>query len=246
MPKDRIDNILVAKKIANNIQEAQSLVYAGKIHTKDKKIEKPSEILDTKTPIFCKQKKSKFVSRAGDKLFNCLKKLNLVDYIKNKTIIDVGASTGGFTDCLLQLGAKKIIALDVGTNQLSWKLRQNPKVISLEKTDIRSFNASEFSEIEFLVADISFNSVAYLSKYLVKAFNTKPFEALILVKPQFELPRSEIPEGGVITDKKKRTKAIESVIEKFKSLNIECVKPIDSDVLGKNGNIETFLYLKKT
>ena len=168
---------------------------------------------------------------------------NLGDVIKNKTILDVGSSTGGFSHCLLEKKAKLVISLDVGYNQLDWKLRKHPNIISVEKTDIRAFQYNNYPDINFITADISFNSLVNLSLYL-----TKPLQKgyiLLLVKPQFELPKQDVPAGGVVTSKIKRQEALSRVKQTFKEQGLTCLNEMECPIPGKCGNIEYFLLLEK-
>ena len=141
--KERVDKLLVERGLAASIKEAQALIYIGKIFTKDRKILNPSEKLGENAFLGTKESsKSSFASRGGDKLLSAIKELGLEETFKNKTVLDIGASTGGFTDCVLSFGAKEVLALDVGTNQLSWELRQDERVTSIEKTSIKEFRKS--------------------------------------------------------------------------------------------------------
>jgi 23S rRNA (cytidine1920-2'-O)/16S rRNA (cytidine1409-2'-O)-methyltransferase len=182
---------------------------------------------------------SRFVSRGGEKLFSAITDLGLEQEFNGKVVLDIGASTGGFTDCLLQMGASKSIALDVGTAQLDWRLRQDPRVSSIEKTDIKDFNPVGFPEIDWVVADVSFTSLAKLIPSIRKA--APKARLLLLIKPQFELPRDRIPDGGVVTDDEDRHQAVETVKSALLKDGYNVVGTLDAKVVGRQGNREIFI-----
>jgi 23S rRNA (cytidine1920-2'-O)/16S rRNA (cytidine1409-2'-O)-methyltransferase len=184
----------------------------------------------------------RFVSRGGEKLLAAITALNLKDDFIDKVILDVGASTGGFTDCVLQLGAKTSIALDVGTAQLDWKLRSDPRVIAIEKTDIKEFDAPADHVINWVLADVSFTSLAKLIPYIRKS--APKARLLLLVKPQFELPREKIPDGGIVTDDQDRALALELVVKALKSEGYTIEQTLDAPVAGRQGNREIFVLAK--
>jgi 23S rRNA (cytidine1920-2'-O)/16S rRNA (cytidine1409-2'-O)-methyltransferase len=186
-----------------------------------------------------------FVSRAGEKLWGAIADLGIKAEFAGAVVLDVGSSTGGFTDCVLQLGASSVIALDVGTNQLAWKLRTSKKVHSMEKTDIRDFRSDNFPPLDWIVADVSFNSLARLADSIQRASTRGHTKYLLLVKPQFELPVHEVAEGGVVADRLLRKKAVEAVVSAFSTFGIELVQAIDSRVKGRTGNQEIFVFLKQ-
>ena len=235
---------MVEKQLAPTIKDAQALIYTGKIFSDHHKYLNPSEKALKSETIFLKQKRN-YVSRGGDKLFSALKSFDLFDLIKDKTILDVGSSTGGFSHCLLNNQAKLVISLDVGYNQLAWQLRTEPRIISIEKTDIRSFDPTKYPTIDFMTADISFNSLAKLASYLVAPFQQKKGALLLLlVKPQFELPRKDVPTGGVVTDPMKRAEAVRAVKQSFEEQGLVCTKEMECPIPGKCGNKEYFILLE--
>lgn len=249
--KKRVDISLVDKGLAQDLQEARALVMAGKVVANDQRVEKPAELIPLDCVLRIKGKKSKFVSRGGEKLAFALKHLQLTNLINDAVVLDIGASTGGFTDCCLQLGAKQVYALDVGTNQLAWSLRSDPRVISIEKTDIRSFDCNEYRGVNVVVADISFNSLARLVPDIVKAAegsnedNRQAVHYLLLVKPQFELPKEYVPSGGVVVDEESRELAFNMVKDVFlqHGFKNENCQRLDCGVEGRTGNREIFIYV---
>ena len=242
--KIRLDELLVRREMAQSIEKAQALCLAGQVVVDGQRIDRGS----IKVPEQChiRLKKNPYVSRGGEKLAGALKDFELTTALSGKTVLDVGASTGGFTDCALQHGATQVIALDVGTSQLAWSLRQDERVISLEKTHIKDFHAEDHPPADLIVADISFNSLARLAPYIAKAVSNQDFADLVLmVKPQFELDQRDIPQGGVVIDAALRQKAVMQVIDAFLNLGFLFESQADSRLAGRDGNIEIFIHLKK-
>ncbi len=160
-------------------------------------------------------------------------------------MLDCGASTGGFTDCCLQLGASKVYALDVGHNQLAWKLRTDPRVVAKEQCDIRHVKEIIDENINFVVADISFNSVDRLLPALCAAVPTRAVHFLILVKPQFELAADAVPAGGVVADEDSRQAALTIALQAMQREGLEFLQSVDSQVSGREGNREIFVLARK-
>lgn len=241
--KARADAALVARGLADTLDLARALVMAGKVlaGAGERKVEKPSEMIGDDEPLRVKDAQ-RFVSRAGEKLLFALEDLGLKETLKGLTVLDVGCSTGGFTQCCLELGASRVLALDVGVNQLAWELRTNPRVTVLEKTDVREFDPSGHPPADMVVADVSFNSLARLAPALRKAAPGAHVRFLVMVKPQFELPRNLIPDGGVVTDDGLRAEAAESVAEAFRALGLVVGAPVEARVAGRSGNREVFIY----
>jgi 23S rRNA (cytidine1920-2'-O)/16S rRNA (cytidine1409-2'-O)-methyltransferase len=165
----------------------------------------------------------------------------LATLFKDKVVLDVGASKGGFTDCVLQLGARTVLALDVGFNQLDWRLRTDPRVVVLEQTDIREFDPGLHAPFDWILADISFNTLERLAPALVKLASIET-KFLILVKPQFELPGKDVPSGGVIRSEELWNKAIQVVLNAFERLGVGHFKIAKSALKGRSGNQEFFVY----
>lgn len=244
--KQRVDLLLVERGLANSAKEAQALIYTGKVFTRHRKIDKPSETIEKNGFLGVKDVPSRFVSRGGEKLFGALQSLNLFDSIQGIQALDVGSSTGGFTDCLLQCGADHVVSLDVGSNQLAWKLQKNPNVTSLEKTHIKDIKEDDKKPFDLIVADISFNSLENLAPYILKASTKDEFFLLLLVKPQFELPKDMIPKGGVVTSTEHQEEAIKNVISCLEGFGLTYIDQAPSPIKGRTGNAEFFVYFKKT
>jgi 23S rRNA (cytidine1920-2'-O)/16S rRNA (cytidine1409-2'-O)-methyltransferase len=239
----RIDELLVDQGHASTLKEAQALILAGKVLVKEQRVDKASQLVADEAGIRVKSV-CPFVSRGGEKLAAAIEELNLYSVVKNAIVLDVGASTGGFTDCCLQRGALKVYALDIGTNQLAWRLRCDERVICMEQTDIKDIEAGRFSDVTLMVADISFNSISVLLPEMVRVVVRHKVHFLVLVKPQFELPREKVPRGGVVTDPNLREEAAASVAEAFKAAGLPQGVFVDSRVKGRSGNQEIFYYVK--
>lgn len=240
--KRRADEWLVERGLADGVKLAAALVMAGKVFADEQKVEKPSDLFEAGVALRVKEA-SRYVSRAGDKLHHALEDLDLGAALKGKTVLDVGASTGGFTQCCLAFGAAKVISLDVGVNQLAWELRSDPRVTALEKTDVREFRPGEQPNLDWVVADVSFNSLARLAPALRNAAPAAGTQFLLMVKPQFELPRELVPDGGVVEDEALQAEAMASVEAAFVALGLKKLGSIPARVKGRSGNQEIFLWL---
>ncbi len=234
--------LLLSRDLVGSRAEGIALIMAGKVVVGDQRATKPGTAYEIDISIRIKDQQ-RFVSRAGEKLHGAIEDLGLGEQFVGAVVLDVGASTGGFTDCVLQLGATHVIALDVGTNQLAWKLRSVERVTSLEKTDIRDFDRSQFAPIDWIVADVSFNSLARLAESIWQASTPKLTKYLLLVKPQFELAANEVDFGGVVSEPGLRDKAVESVVASFIPYSVQVREVIEARVKGRKGNQEIFVYL---
>ncbi len=242
--KDRIDALLVARGLCDSREQAKRLILAGEVRSGDHVIDKPSTKLASDAPLEVKEK-LRYVGRGGFKLEGALDHF-AVDPT-GWTCIDVGSSTGGFTDCLLQRGATRVHAVDVGTNQLVWKLRNDPRVIVREQFNARNMIPEDIGELcDLAVADLSFIS---LTKVLPAVFTVlKPQGSIIcLIKPQFELQREDISKGGIVRDPELHQRAIDK-IHHFATR--ECHHQwhgiIPSPITGMDGNQEFLAWIQKT
>lgn len=240
--KDRIDNILVKKGYFGSRQKAKYAVENGNVYVEDKLIEKSSKIIEEDSKIEIRGESLPFVSRGGLKLDKAVNVFNI--NLKDRVCMDIGASTGGFTDCMLQNGAKKVYAVDVGHEQLDEKLKNDNRVINLEGTNVRNIKTDEIEKMEFISIDVSFIS---LTQVLDKAYEMllENSEMIVLIKPQFEAGTEYINKNGVVKDKKVHLKVIEKVILFANSLGFEILNLDYSPIKGPAGNIEYLLHLKK-
>jgi 23S rRNA (cytidine1920-2'-O)/16S rRNA (cytidine1409-2'-O)-methyltransferase len=231
--KKRVDVLLVERGLAETRSQAQALVLAGRVRGYDKPGQQVSEDveLDVKQP-------APYVSRGGEKLRNALDAFAIL--VAGRDCADVGASTGGFTDCLLQAGAARVVAIDVGYGQLHPRIRSEPRVTVLERTNARTLTQLPFAP-ELVVCDVSFISA---TKALppVLALARPGWEAVVLVKPQFEAGRANVPKG-VVRDPEVQRKAIETVIEAARGWGGDLAGVVDSGLPGPKGNREFFIHL---
>jgi 23S rRNA (cytidine1920-2'-O)/16S rRNA (cytidine1409-2'-O)-methyltransferase len=239
----RLDQLLVERGLAPSREKARALVLAGLVVVEEHRAAKPGQGVDPAASIRLKGRYSPYVSRGGMKLAAALDAFRIEP--SGKICVDVGASTGGFTDCLLQRGARRVYAVDVGYGQLAWKLREDARVVSLERCNIRNLGREVIPEApDLVVADASFISLRLVLPKLRELLG-ETGEAVVLVKPQFEVGRGQVGKGGVVRDAALRRRAVESVTEAACALGFEPAGVIESPVPGaKKGNVEYLLYLK--
>jgi 23S rRNA (cytidine1920-2'-O)/16S rRNA (cytidine1409-2'-O)-methyltransferase len=241
--KERLDKLLVERGLAQSRARAQALILEGRVLVNGQRIDKAGHLVPTEATIVLKGEDIPYVSRGGLKLEGALKSFSI--NVEGLTVLDVGASTGGFTDCLLQHGARKVYAIDVGYGQLAWKLRQDLRVVSMERTNIRYLDKSRIPEpIQMAVVDTSFIS---LDKVLPKVASIIENQGVILalIKPQFEVGRGEVGKGGVVRDPEKQIAAVERIAQVAQKLGLRARGVIESPILGPKGNKEYFIYLIK-
>jgi 23S rRNA (cytidine1920-2'-O)/16S rRNA (cytidine1409-2'-O)-methyltransferase len=238
-----LDKLLVAKGLAATLSEAQALIMAGIVIVDDHAVDKPKSLILLSSQIRLKRSPKKYASRGGTKLEKPLDIFNLS--VTDKTILDVGASTGGFTDCLLQRGARIVYAIDVGYGQLAWKLREDPRVKVLERANICALSRQEITTpADLAVIDVSFTSLKKIWPPVINLL--KPGGALLsLVKPPFEARKEDVEAGGVVRNIKTYQKVIQDLVETARSLSLHVVGIMESPIRGQKGNREFFLYVKK-
>ncbi len=241
--KERLDVLLVKRGLAPSREKARAVIMAGEVFVENQREDKAGQTFPDTVHIEVRGKKQKYVSRGGYKLERAMETFPIS--LEGKTCIDVGASTGGFTDCMLQRGARFVYAIDVGTNQLAWKLRQDERVKSMEKTNIRYVEPEDIGELaDFVSIDVAFIS---LTKVLepVRALMRKEAEMVCLIKPQFEAGREKVGKKGVVRDKGVHREVIRTVMEHAAGLGFSILGLDHSPIRGPEGNIEYLLYLKK-
>ena len=240
--KDRLDKILVERGIVPSRERARALIMEGKVLVNGMPATKAGAMVDKSAGIEFKGGDIPYVSRGGLKLEAALSHFSI--QLQGKIAMDIGASTGGFTDCMLQHGAAKVYCIDVGYGQLAWALRQDPRVVLFERTNIRTLEREKVpGEIDIVVIDVSFIS---LEKVVPKAleFLKKGGEIIALIKPQFEVGKGEVDKGGVVRDEEKRMRAVERVRENLESLGLRTVGILQSPILGQKGNVEFLIYMR--
>jgi len=245
--KSRLDKLLVDRALVSSRERAQALILAGKVLVDEQKVEKAGAQVEESSAVRLLGDDLKYVSRGGLKLERALAHWNL--HVDGKTCLDVGASTGGFTDCLLQHGAAKVIAVDTGYGQMDFRLRQHPRVRLLEKTNARYLTAGVLGEsVEFIAMDVSFISATLILPAVVSAgFGTDAGSragrrTVVLVKPQFEAGREHVGKGGIVRDAQAQLAAVEKVKESVMQLGAQSTDVIESPILGAEGNREFLLH----
>jgi 23S rRNA (cytidine1920-2'-O)/16S rRNA (cytidine1409-2'-O)-methyltransferase len=239
--KERLDERLLREGLADSRSLAQALIRSGRVLVDEVPVEKPgTRVLET-ARVRLRGETRRFVSRGGEKLAGALADLGLDP--SGRRCLDVGASTGGFTDCLLQAGARAVVAVDVGYGQLDPRLRQDPRVHVLERTNARHLEAAALPhEVELVTVDASFISARLLLPRLAEL--APAAELLVLVKPQFEVGRERVGKGGVVRDDALRAEAVKSVARRAEELGYEVAGTAESRLAGPKGNREVFLWLR--
>jgi 23S rRNA (cytidine1920-2'-O)/16S rRNA (cytidine1409-2'-O)-methyltransferase len=251
--KRRIDQLLVERGLAESRHKAQALLLAGQVLVEGQKTEKPGQLVDSESQIRV-LRQARFVSRAGAKLQAALDHFQIS--VAGRVCADLGASTGGFTDCLLQNGARQVVAFDVGRGQLAWKLRSDSRVVIRDQFNVRGIGAADLpNDISVISMDLSFISVTKVLPSLRRALSQKRdlakrehlepnIDVIVLVKPQFEVGKGEVGKGGIVRDSVKRNQALEAVEQFAGQTGFRVIGSIPSPVPGAEGNREFLLYLQ--
>nr|WP_029917829.1 TlyA family RNA methyltransferase [Pelobacter seleniigenes] len=242
--KERLDKLMVQRGLAASRERARALILAGQVVVDDHRVDKAGSQVFDHAEIRLKGDDIPFVSRGGLKLQKALREFQLD--VHGIIALDVGASTGGFTDCLLQNGAAKIYAVDVGYGQLAWSLREDPRVVNLERCNIRHLDIEQFDEKPSLaVIDASFIS---LSKVLPNtlALITENGQVIALIKPQFEVGKGLVGKGGIVKDRTLHEQVLEQIRQVAEELHCQVLGIIDSPILGSKGNREFLIHLRKS
>lgn len=266
MPKVRIDKLLLEKGLAPSRERAQSLIMAGVVLVNEKPVTKSGQLVLSDAKIRITGQDHPYVGRGGIKLAHALKEFKI--NVSGKTCIDVGASTGGFTDCLLQNGAAKVYAVDVGYGQLDWKLRTDPRVVVMERVNIRNLKQlitpthtlpppattasagrrgegkGEGESAQIAVVDVSFISLEKVFPHVDKLLNAGA-GIIALIKPQFEAGKDSVGKGGIVRDEAVRTKCVERVCHAAKLLGWKGKGVVKSPITGADGNIEFLAWFIK-
>ena len=241
--KERLDVLLVKRGLAESREKAKAIIMTGNVFVKEQREDKAGSTFDEDVVIEVKGAPMKYVSRGGYKLEKAMELWQVP--LEDKVCMDVGSSTGGFTDCMLQNGAHKVYAIDVGTNQLAWKLRQDERVVSMEKTNIRYVTHENVpDEIGFSSIDVAFIS---LTKVLVPVRNLLEShgQVVCLIKPQFEAGKDKVGKKGVVRDKKVHLEVVRNIITYAVAIGFDVIGLSFSPIKGPEGNIEYLLYIEK-
>jgi 23S rRNA (cytidine1920-2'-O)/16S rRNA (cytidine1409-2'-O)-methyltransferase len=240
--KLRIDNLLVERGFFQSRESAKRAVMAGEVKVGEQVAAKSSQLVDLEALVTVAEA-PRYVGRGGQKLEGALDFFGLA--VDGKVALDIGASTGGFTDCLLQRGAKKVYAVDVGHGQMAWKIRKNPRVIVLEKINARSLSREQIPElVDLCVIDVSFISLTLI---LPPALDLIAPEGAIvaLIKPQFELKREDVGRGGIVRELALHEKAQQKIVQFVKTAGYRVIGLVPSTITGTDGNQEFFICLRK-
>lgn len=242
--KERLDVLLVKKGLASSREKAKAIIMSGIVFVDGQREDKAGSTFNEKQEIIIKGKTLKYVSRGGLKLEKAMKNFGIT--LEGKVCMDVGASTGGFTDCMLQNGAVKVYSVDVGHGQLDWKLRNDERVVCMERTNMRYMTEEDIDELaSFVSIDVSFISLTKILPAVYRILE-KDGQVVALIKPQFEAGREKVGKKGVVRDRKVHEEVILKICD-FAAANGFCLLHLDySPIKGPEGNIEYLLHMKKT
>jgi 23S rRNA (cytidine1920-2'-O)/16S rRNA (cytidine1409-2'-O)-methyltransferase len=242
--KIRLDKLLVERGLVSSRERAQALILAGKVLVNEQKVEKAGASIDSESSLRLLSEDLRYVSRGGLKLEKALEHWRID--LKGKACLDVGASTGGFSDCMLQHGARKVIAVDTGYGQLDFGLRNDPRMRLVEKTNARYLESEVIGEeVDFIAMDVSFISATLVLPAVIRASSSsthRPDEIVVLVKPQFEVGRELVGKGGIVRDEAAQRAAVAKVEGSLLELGGSRTEWIESPILGGEGNREFLLH----
>ena len=236
----RLDRLLVERGLAESREKAQALVLAGQVLVDEQKVEKCGAAVKPECSLRLLGEPCKYVSRGGLKLQGALEHFQVDP--QGKVCLDIGSSTGGFTDCLLQHGAARVYAVDVGTNQLDWKLRQDRRVVVLEKTNARYLSLEQLgTRVELVTMDVSFISATVILPVVPDLLESRA-DLLVLVKPQFEAGKGQVGKGGIVRDPRLQLEAVAKVSRRLQELGFTRLASAESVLPGAEGNREFFVH----
>jgi 23S rRNA (cytidine1920-2'-O)/16S rRNA (cytidine1409-2'-O)-methyltransferase len=240
--KQRLDKLLVDRGLVPSRERAQALIIAGRVLVNEQKVTKSGAAVDQDAEVRLLGEDLRYVSRGGLKLERALQHWQID--LTGTICMDVGASTGGFTDCMLQHGAGEVIAVDTGYGQIAAKLRADPRVRLMENTNARKLETQEVPEdVQFVAMDVSFISATLVLPNVIRAaFKGRTGMAVVLIKPQFEVGRENVGKGGIVRDEAAQQSAVRKVVSAVMDLSAKTVDVIDSPILGAEGNREFLLY----
>ena len=241
--KERIDVILVSKGVFSSRERARASIMAGKIFVDGQRVDKCGEKVKENSNIEFKGEQLPFVSRGGLKLDKAIKSFSI--NLNDGVCLDIGASTGGFTDCMLQNGAKKVFSIDVGYGQFAWKLRIDPRVVCMERTNIRYVTIEDIGEYgDFASIDVSFISLKKVIPAVLSLLSEKG-KIIALIKPQFEAGREKVGKKGVVREKSTHVEVVNNILDFLMESNLKVIRFDYSPIKGPEGNIEYLIYFTK-
>lgn len=242
MGKMRLDKLLVERGLVPSRERGQALIIAGQVLVNGQKQDKPGTPVPEESEIRILGEVLPYVSRGGLKLESALKEFALS--VEGATALDIGASTGGFTDCLLQHGCKKVYAVDVGYGQMAWKIRQDPRVVTIERVNIRQIDPSLIPELaDIAVIDVSFISLEKVIPAILR-FLKPQSDIVALIKPQFEVGKGQVGKGGIVRDLAARTAAVDRITSFVREQGCEVKGVIPSPITGQDGNVEFLIHAR--
>lgn len=241
--KERLDRLLIYLGLAQSRESARALIMEGRVLVEGCPVDKPGINVDKNAEIHIRGEEISYVSRGGRKLEGALDVFRVDP--KGLIVMDVGASTGGFTDCVLQRGAKRVYAVDVGYGQLAWKLQKDPRVINLERRNVRYLKREEIGEeVDLILIDTSFISIEKFLSHLL-GFLKREGAIISLIKPQFEVGKGDVGKGGVVRDSKLHQEVLDRISVFCTDLGLTVLRVTESPLVGPKGNKEFFIYLRK-
>ncbi|MEQ8200974.1 MAG: TlyA family RNA methyltransferase [Syntrophomonadaceae bacterium] len=243
MAKVRLDTLVHSRGLTDSREKARAMIIAGEVAVDGELVHKPGSQVDESAELGIKPRRQKYVSRGGYKLEGAARDFGL-DFT-GKVVLDVGASTGGYSDCALQKGAVRVFALDVGYGQLDWTLRNDPRVVVIERTNIRYFDPARLGgPVDLILMDVSFISTQLIFPVLAGMLR-EGGEVVSLIKPQFEAGKDKVGKHGVVRDPKVHLQVLHQCIEAAARAGLACAGVTFSPIKGPKGNIEYFIHLKK-
>ena len=241
--KQRLDSLLVSQMLVPSREQASRLILAGRVKVDGVLTDKPGKLVSSGVIAEIIQPECQYASRGGEKLAPALEAFDLS--CSGWVVMDVGASTGGFTDCVLQGGAQRVYAIDVGYGQLDWRLRSDPRVIVMDRLNVRYLRPEDIPElVDLIVIDVSFISLKMVWPAILPVLKPQGY-LVALIKPQFEVGKGQVGRGGIVRDEKLRQAVKDQFVEYAHSLSLDLLGLIDSPVLGKKGNKEIVIGLQK-
>ena len=241
--KQRLDSLLVSQAVVPSREQASRLILAGRVKIDGVVFDKPGKLVPSEVTAEITQPDCHYASRGGDKLAPALDDFGLL--CSEWVVMDVGASTGGFTDCVLQRGAQRVYAVDVGYGQLDWRLRSDPRVIVKDRVNVRYLRQEDIPElVDLIVVDVSFISLRKVWPAILPVLKPQGY-LVALIKPQFEVGKGQVGRGGIVRDETLRQAVKDQFVEYANSLSLDLIGLMDSPVLGKKGNKEIIIGLKK-
>ena len=242
MTRERIDKIMLERGLVESRARAQALILAGDVLVREQRVDKPGQLIDSEAEIRIKGEQLRYVGRGGLKLEAALREFKINP--DGKKCVDIGASTGGFTDCLLQHGAACVWAIDVGHNQIAWRLRQDPRVVVLESQNARHLDPDQFPfRFELATVDVSFISLTKILPSLRPCL-TGNAACIALIKPQFEVGKGEVGRGGIVTDPAKHRRVLIAISNLAAAIGLLPMGVIRSPITGADGNREFLMHLE--